>query len=122
MNEVNALVWPSPLGVGAIDPVFWGQTVKVAKAAGIIKTDPSLNAYDTSIVTRPSPACPTWTRPATTSRRAPWRSPRAATEPSGNQARSERVGPTGRPSRIPRSPAQVPVTPSAAAISPSQRR
>jgi len=51
MNEVNALVWPSPLGVGAIDPVFWGQTVKVAKNAGIIKTDPTLNAYDTSIVT-----------------------------------------------------------------------
>ena len=51
MNEVNALVWPSPLGVGAIDPVFWGQTVKVAKAAGIIKGDPALSAYDTSIVT-----------------------------------------------------------------------
>jgi NitT/TauT family transport system substrate-binding protein len=50
MNEVNALVWPSPLGVGAIDPVFWSQTVKVAKNAGIIKTDPTLNAYDTSIV------------------------------------------------------------------------
>ena len=31
MNEVNALVWPSPLGVGMIDPVFWQQTVKVAK-------------------------------------------------------------------------------------------
>jgi NitT/TauT family transport system substrate-binding protein len=50
MNEVNALVWPSPLGVGAIDAVFWGQTVKVAKNAGIIKTDPALSAYDTSIV------------------------------------------------------------------------
>ena len=23
MNEVNALVWPSPLGIGMIDPVFW---------------------------------------------------------------------------------------------------
>jgi NitT/TauT family transport system substrate-binding protein len=49
MNEVNALVWPSPLGVGAIDPVFYGQTVRVAKGAGVIKTDPSLDAYDTTI-------------------------------------------------------------------------
>ena len=41
MNEVNALVWPSPLGVGVLDPVFYGQTVRVSKNAGIIKADPS---------------------------------------------------------------------------------
>ena len=51
MNEINALVWPSPVGVGMIDPVFWGQTVKVAKHAGIIKNDPSPDAYTTDIVT-----------------------------------------------------------------------
>ncbi|HET7473228.1 MAG TPA: ABC transporter substrate-binding protein, partial [Candidatus Limnocylindrales bacterium] len=50
MNEVNALVWPSPLGVGMIDPVFWQQTVKIAKNAGIIKTDPSVDAYTSDIV------------------------------------------------------------------------
>jgi NitT/TauT family transport system substrate-binding protein len=50
MNEVNALVWPSPLGVGMIDPVFWQQTVRVSKTAGIIKTDPSIDAYTTDIV------------------------------------------------------------------------
>ncbi len=50
MNEVNALVWPSPLGIGVIDPVFWGQTVKVAKNAGVITGTPGLNSYDTSIV------------------------------------------------------------------------
>jgi NitT/TauT family transport system substrate-binding protein len=50
MNEVNALVWPSPVGVGVIDPIFWGQTVKVAKTAGIIKRDPSIDAYTTDIV------------------------------------------------------------------------
>jgi NitT/TauT family transport system substrate-binding protein len=50
MNEVNALVWPSPLGVGAIDPVFWAQTVRVSKDAGVIKADPSVDAYDTTIV------------------------------------------------------------------------
>ena len=50
MNEVNALVWPSPLGVGVIDPVFWQQTVKVAKNSGIIKNPPSIDAYTTDIV------------------------------------------------------------------------
>jgi NitT/TauT family transport system substrate-binding protein len=49
MNEVNALVWPSPVGVGVVDPVFWGQTARVAKGAAIIKADPSVDAYDTSI-------------------------------------------------------------------------
>ena len=51
LNEVNALVWPSPLGVGVLDPVFWGQTVKVAKNAGVIKNDPSIDAYDATIAT-----------------------------------------------------------------------
>jgi NitT/TauT family transport system substrate-binding protein len=50
MNEINALVWPSPLGVGVIDPVFWQQTVKVAKNAGIIKNVPGVDAYQTDIV------------------------------------------------------------------------
>jgi NitT/TauT family transport system substrate-binding protein len=49
MNEVNALVWPSAGGVGVLDPVFWGQTVRVAKGAGVIKADPSVDAYDASI-------------------------------------------------------------------------
>jgi len=52
MNEINALVWPSPVGVGMIDPVFWGQTVKVAKNAKIIKNDPSIDAYTTDLVTQ----------------------------------------------------------------------
>jgi NitT/TauT family transport system substrate-binding protein len=51
MNEVNALIWPSPLGIGVIDPVFWGQTVKVAKNGKVIKADPSIDAYTTDIVT-----------------------------------------------------------------------
>jgi NitT/TauT family transport system substrate-binding protein len=51
MNEINALVWPSPLGVGTLDPVQWGQTVKISKAAGVIKADPSIDAYDPTIVT-----------------------------------------------------------------------
>jgi NitT/TauT family transport system substrate-binding protein len=50
MNEINALVWPSPDGVGMMDPVFWGQSVRIAKTAGIIKADPSIDAYTTDIV------------------------------------------------------------------------
>ncbi len=50
MNEINALIWPSPEGVGVIDPVFWSQTVKIAKQAAIIKNDPSIDAYTTDIV------------------------------------------------------------------------
>ena len=50
MNEINPLIWPSPAGIGVLDPVSWGQTVLIAKQAGIIKTDPSTNAYDTSSV------------------------------------------------------------------------
>jgi NitT/TauT family transport system substrate-binding protein len=50
MNEINALVWPSPLGVGMLDPVLWQQTVRIAKTAAIIKTDPSIDSYTTDIV------------------------------------------------------------------------
>jgi NitT/TauT family transport system substrate-binding protein len=49
MNEVNALVWPSPLGVGVLDPVFYSQTVRISKNAGVIKNEPSPDAYDASI-------------------------------------------------------------------------
>jgi len=52
MNEVNALVWPSPTGVGTIDPVLWGQTVEVAKGGGVIRSDPSAGAYRTDLVTQ----------------------------------------------------------------------
>jgi NitT/TauT family transport system substrate-binding protein len=51
MNEINALIWPSPNGIGMIDPVTWTQTVQIAKGGGVIKSDPSTSAYDTSIVT-----------------------------------------------------------------------
>jgi NitT/TauT family transport system substrate-binding protein len=52
MNEVNALVWPSPVGVGMVDPILWSQTVKIAGGAGIIKTDPGPAAYRTDLVTQ----------------------------------------------------------------------
>ena len=49
MNEVNKLIWPSPLGVGIIDPVLWEQTVTVALN--------TLNADEVAIITaEPGPA------------------------------------------------------------------
>jgi len=49
MNEINPLIWPSPLGVGVVDPVQWIQTVLIARQAGIIAADPSFDAYDPTI-------------------------------------------------------------------------
>jgi NitT/TauT family transport system substrate-binding protein len=51
MNEVNKLIWPSPLGVGIIDPALWAQTVTVAlntlnaDEVTIITADPGAAAY-----------------------------------------------------------------------------
>ena len=50
MNEIGGLVWPSPEGIGMMDPTLWAQTVKIAKDAGIIKADPSTDAYTNDIV------------------------------------------------------------------------
>jgi len=50
MNEIGALVWPSPEGIGMMDATLWAQTVKIAKDAGIIKADPSIDAYTNDIV------------------------------------------------------------------------
>jgi NitT/TauT family transport system substrate-binding protein len=50
LNEVNALIWPSPNGIGMMDPIAWNQSVQIAKGGGVIKQDPSTGAYDTSIV------------------------------------------------------------------------
>ena len=30
MNEVNKLIWPSPAGIGVMDPAKWQQTVEIA--------------------------------------------------------------------------------------------
>ena len=51
MNEINALVWPSPAGVGRARPGRLEQTIDRSQIeAGIIKPAPSTTAYDTSIV------------------------------------------------------------------------
>ena len=51
MNEINPLVWPSPNGIGMMDPGEWQQSVDVALAAGIIKAAPPAEAYRTDLAT-----------------------------------------------------------------------
>ena len=52
MNEINALVWPSPNGIGIMDPAKWQQTVDVALGAGIIKVAPPADAYRADLATK----------------------------------------------------------------------
>jgi len=49
MSQINPLVWPSPNGIGAMDPAIWAQTVAVAKGANIITADPDSGAYRTDL-------------------------------------------------------------------------
>jgi len=51
MNEINPLVWPSPNGIGMMDPAEWQQSVDVALAAGILKAAPPADAYRTDLAT-----------------------------------------------------------------------
>jgi NitT/TauT family transport system substrate-binding protein len=49
MNEINALIWPSPSGIGQIDPTLWSQTVDIATKYGILKAAPATGAYRTDL-------------------------------------------------------------------------
>ena len=45
LNEINALIWPSPQGVGVMDKDLWDQTVAVATSEGILASAPDDDAY-----------------------------------------------------------------------------
>jgi NitT/TauT family transport system substrate-binding protein len=49
LNEVHALIWPSPDGIGMMDPAKWEQTVRVSLEAGIIEAEPPPEAYRTDL-------------------------------------------------------------------------
>jgi NitT/TauT family transport system substrate-binding protein len=49
LNEINALIWPSPLGIGIMDPNLYQQTVTIAKTYKIINNDPDKGAYRTDL-------------------------------------------------------------------------
>jgi NitT/TauT family transport system substrate-binding protein len=45
LNEINALVWPSPNGIGVMDQAAWDRTVKIAVDSKILKAAPSGKAF-----------------------------------------------------------------------------
>ena len=50
MNEVNALIWPSPSGLGVMDPGGWQQTVGILIGSAAIPAVPSDDAYRTDLM------------------------------------------------------------------------
>ncbi len=49
MNEINALVWPAPLGIGIMNPVDYKRTAKIAKQFAGLKKLPGHEAYRTDL-------------------------------------------------------------------------
>ncbi|MDQ2933765.1 MAG: ABC transporter substrate-binding protein [Chloroflexota bacterium] len=49
MNEINALIWPSPDGIGILDPKLWQQTIDISKEFKILKADPAAWTFRTDL-------------------------------------------------------------------------
>ncbi|MAS34009.1 MAG: ABC transporter substrate-binding protein [Anaerolineaceae bacterium] len=49
LNEINALIWPSPDGIGMLDQALWDQTVAVAIEGNVIADEPTEGAYRTDL-------------------------------------------------------------------------
>ena len=47
LNEINALIWPSPGGIGVMDGDLWSQTVDIAVSEGVLSGDPGSDAFTT---------------------------------------------------------------------------
>lgn len=48
LNEVNALIWPSPNGAGVMDLALWSQTVDIATQEGVLSAEPDADAFTTT--------------------------------------------------------------------------
>jgi NitT/TauT family transport system substrate-binding protein len=49
LNEINALIWPSPQGIGVMDPALYEQTVNIALDFGVIQNQPDEAALRTDL-------------------------------------------------------------------------
>lgn len=49
MNEINALIWPSPNGIGTLDKAAWDQTVEIATTYKVLKSQPTTGAFRTDL-------------------------------------------------------------------------
>jgi NitT/TauT family transport system substrate-binding protein len=49
LNEINALIWPSPQGIGVMDENLYQQTVDISVEFGVITTLPDDSAFRTDL-------------------------------------------------------------------------
>jgi NitT/TauT family transport system substrate-binding protein len=49
MNEINALIWPAPKGIGIMDAASYARTAKIAKQFAKLKKTPGHEAYRTDL-------------------------------------------------------------------------
>jgi NitT/TauT family transport system substrate-binding protein len=49
MNEINALIWPSPKGIGLLDKALYDQTISVATTYKVLKAAPAAEATRTDL-------------------------------------------------------------------------
>jgi NitT/TauT family transport system substrate-binding protein len=49
MNEINALIWPAPKGIGIMNPASYKQSAKIVAKYGKLKKVPGHEAYRTDI-------------------------------------------------------------------------
>jgi NitT/TauT family transport system substrate-binding protein len=52
LNEINKLIWPSPLGVGIMDSAAYQRTVDVALEGKVITAEPAEGVYRTDLAER----------------------------------------------------------------------
>jgi len=56
LNEVNALIWPSPNGIGMLDKTAWDQTVNISTTYQVLKNKPTDGAYRTDLAKKAADA------------------------------------------------------------------
>ena len=56
LNEINALIWPSPAGIGAMDKAAWDQTVSISTTYQILKGNPAGTPYRTDLAKKAADA------------------------------------------------------------------
>jgi NitT/TauT family transport system substrate-binding protein len=49
LNEINALIWPSPDGIGVMNDAAYKQTVNIAQTYGVLKAAPDAAALRTDL-------------------------------------------------------------------------
>ena len=49
MNEINALIWPSPAGIGLLDKTLYDQTIDIATTYKVLKAAPAAEATRTDL-------------------------------------------------------------------------